>query len=274
MAVTRTCAGRAEVDLGIRGKVALVCGASRGIAYAAAEQFAREGAVLVICSRDERSLASAADRLMRLGAPVVSIVADLSTTDGIARVNEGAMAAHGRVDILITNTGGPPTGSALAHDWPAWERASHLLLRSAVELARAFVPGMQERKWGRVIGITSFAVKQPVPSLVLSNSLRAAVTGYFRTLAEEVARDNVTVNTVLPGYTATERLESLADAASARTGVTRESVFDTFRAATPAARLGRPEEVASMIVFLASETAGFTTGQAICVDGGAARSLL
>ena len=262
------------MDLGIRGKVALVCGASRGIAYAVAEDLAREGASLVICSRDGASLGAAAERLRALGASVAEVVADLSTQDGIALVVERTMRAHGRVDILVTNTGGPPTGSAMGHDWSAWERASDLLLRSAVELTRAFVPGMQQRKWGRVVGITSIAVKRPVSSLVLSNSMRAAVTGYYRTLANEVAADGVTVNTVLPGYTATERLDALADATVARTGVERESVFDRFRAEAPAGRLGRPDELSAVIAFLASDRAGFTTGQAIVVDGGASGTLL
>ena len=181
---------------------------------------------------------------------------------------------HDRVDVLITNTGGPPTSPALGADWSAWQGAVDTLLRSAVELTRAFVPGMQARKWGRVIGITSLAVKQPVPALVLSNSIRAAVTGYYRTLADEVARDGVTVNTVLPGYTETERLIALADATGKRTGESLDAVYDQWRAVTPAGRLGRPEELAAVIAFLASDRAGFVTGQAICVDGGAVRTLL
>jgi 3-oxoacyl-[acyl-carrier protein] reductase len=262
------------MNFGLQNRVAMVCGASRGIAYAVAEQLAQEGASLLIVSRNADSINAAAERLRAAGGVVHAVTADLSHNEGPATAAAAALAHFGRVDVLITNTGGPPPGSALGHGWDAWERASELLLRSVVELTRALVPGMQERRWGRVIGITSFAVKQPVPSLVLSNSLRAAVTGYFRTLAEEIARDGVTVNSVLPGFTATERLDELATATTERLGISREAVFDRWRAETPAARLGEPAEVAAMVTFLASQMAGFVTGQAICVDGGAARSLL
>lgn len=262
------------MDLGIRGKVALVCGASKGIAYATAEALAHEGCSLAICSRDAEAITAAATRLRVIGVPVLSMVADLSTADGIETVVRETHSEYGLVDILVANTGGPPTGPAMEHDWNAWTQASELLLRSAVELTRAFVPGMRERKWGRVISITSKAVKEPVPSLVLSNSLRAAVTGYLRTLANEVAKDGVTVNTVLPGFTATERLEKLAEATTARTGATRESVYAGWIAQTPAGRLGQADELAATIAFLASNRAGFITGQAILVDGGAVNSLL
>ena len=262
------------MDLGLTGRVALVCGASKGIGFATADLLAKEGAKLAIVSRDSASLDKAAARLTPHGAEVLTITADLSTTDGIATVVRETTARYGHADVLITNTGGPPTGMTLSHEWSAWEKASELLLRSAVELTRAFVPGMRERKWGRVVGITSFAVKRPVASLVLSNAMRAAVTGYYRTLADEVAIDGVTVNTVLPGYTETERLDALAAATTARTGVTRESVFDGWKAETPLGRLGKPEELAAVIAFLASKPAGFVTGQAICVDGGAIRSLM
>ena len=262
------------MDFGIRGKVALVCGASKGIGYATAVELAKEGATLVICSRDDAALGEAATRLEALGVTVLPVVADLSTPDGIAHVVERVNAAHGGVDILVTNTGGPPTGSAMEHQWPAWEQASNLLLRSVVELTRAFVPRMRERKWGRVVAITSKAVKYPVNALVLSNSLRAAVTGYLRTLATEVGVDGVTVNTVMPGMTDTERLVALADANSKRSGATRDAVYEGWRAGIPVRRLGKPDELAAVIAFLASDRAGFVTGQAICVDGGEVATLL
>lgn len=262
------------MDFGIRGKVALVCGGSRGIAFAAADLLAAEGAELVLCARNEAALASAAARLAHHGVPVQTIASDLSTAAGLKSAISATLSQRTHVDILITNTGGPATSTAMGPDWAAWERASELLLRSAVELTRAFVPEMRARHWGRVIGITSFAVKRPVPSLVLSNALRAAVTGYLRTLADEVAADGVTVNTVLPGYTATERLDDLATANSARQGISREAVFDAWRADAPAGRLGEPGEVGAVVAFLASQQAAFLTGQAICVDGGAIRSLL
>ncbi len=262
------------MDFGIRGKVALVCGASKGIAYATAEALADEGCSLAICSRDAESIGAAAVRLKTRGVQVLSMVADLSTAEGIETVVRETHSEFGHVDILVANTGGPPTGPAMEHDWAAWTKASELLLRSVVELTRAFVPGMRERKWGRVLSITSKAVKEPVPSLVLSNSLRAAVTGYLRTLANEVGVDGVTVNTVLPGFTATERLEMLADAATKRTGVTRDEVYAGWISQTPMGRLGRPEELAATIAFLASDRAGFITGQAILVDGGKVNTLL
>lgn len=262
------------MDLGLRGRTALVCGGSRGIGFATADLLVQEGARVTICGRDAASLDRARARLAGKGGEVDTVAADLATAGGIDTVVAQVTRGYDRLDVLVTNTGGPPTSPALGAEWGAWIEAVELLLRSAVELTRAFVPGMRARRWGRVVGITSMAVKQPVPSLVLSNSIRAAVTGYFRTLADEVAADGVTVNTVLPGYTETERLVALAEATGKRTGESVDEAYDQWRKVTPAGRLGRPEELAAMIVFLASDHAGFVTGQAICVDGGAIRTLL
>jgi 3-oxoacyl-[acyl-carrier protein] reductase len=263
------------MELGIRGKVALVCGASRGIAYATAEELAREGVELVICSRDGNSVREAKAKLEAFGVAVTAIESDLSTTEGIEKVVTHVNAAYpDGIDILVCNTGGPPTGTPMGHDWHAWQAATDLLLRSVVELTRAFVPKMQARKWGRVIAITSLAVKRPQGGLVLSNALRAAVTGYLRTLADDVGRDGVTVNTVLPGFTATERLDDLAAANSARTGASTEAIFAGWANESPLGRVGRPDELAAVITFLCSARAGFMTGQAVLVDGGAVKSLL
>ena len=261
------------MELGLRDRVAVVCGASRGIGFATAELLVAEGARLVVCSRNGDDIAHAARRLSARGGDVLAVAADLATEGGVAALQQQA-AGFGPVDILVTNTGGPPTGSALGFEWSAWQEAVHLLLRSAVTLCRAFVPSMCDRGWGRIVGITSLVVKSPVPYLVLSNSLRAAVTGYFRTLAEEVASRGVTVNTVLPGYTRTDRLQALAAANAAREGSTAEEAYRQWLDITPAGRLGQPEEIAAMIAFLASDQAGFVTGQAICVDGGAVPALL
>jgi len=210
------------------------------------------------------------------GSDVRAVAADLSDLAQIQRVARDAMEAFGRVDVLVTNAGGPPAGPFESHAWDAWERAVNLTLRSAVELTRAVLPGMRERKWGRIINITSIAVKQPVDNLILSNSVRSAVTGLARTLANEVASEGVTVNNILPGYTRTERVEELADANAKKAGegVTRQDILARFEREIPMRRLGEVKEFAALAAFLASERASYITGQSIAVDGGWIRSLL
>ena len=263
------------MDLGLRGKVALVAAASRGLGRAIAEALAAEGASLVICARGEEALAETGSAIAdRAGVDVEAVAADVSTPEGMSRAWAHARDRFGRVDVLVTNAGGPPSGPFEAHDWDAWQHAVELTLRSAVELTRLVLPGMKERQWGRIINVTSIAVKQPVDGLILSNSLRAAVTGFARTLANEVARHGITVNNIMPGYTRTERVEQLNAATAEREGVSVEDVARRIEAQIPMRRLGEPHEFAALAAFLASEAAGYITAQSIAVDGGWIRSVL
>jgi 3-oxoacyl-[acyl-carrier protein] reductase len=262
------------VDLGLGHRVALVAAASRGLGRAVAEELAAEGAAVVICARHEDALERArAEIAERTGADVHAVVADVATQEGADTVAAEALARYGRVDVLVTNAGGPPSGPFEAHGWDAWERAVHLTLRSAVELTRLVLPSMKERRWGRVINVTSITVKQPVDGLMLSNSVRAAVTGFARTLATEVATFGITVNNVLPGYTRTERVEQLNRATAEREGIPADDVQRRTEAQIPMRRLGEPRELAALAAFLASDRASYITGQSIAVDGGWIRAL-
>jgi 3-oxoacyl-[acyl-carrier protein] reductase len=259
------------VNLGLECKVALVCGASRGLGRAIAAELAAEDATLAICSRDAGPLvASAAE----LGPDVLAVPADLSVAGEPTRVVEATLERFGRLDVLVANTGGPPAGSHDTLTLEDWDAATALLLRSTVELTAAALPGMKERGWGRVLVVTSVAVKQPVDNLILSNSLRAAVTGYAKTLSREVAMQGITVNTILPGYTATERVTDLNRANAEREGVEPEEIQARLEASIAMGRLAEPEEFAALAAFLASERASYITGAAIAVDGGWVRGLL
>ena len=263
------------MDLGIRGRVALVAGSSRGLGRAVAEELAANGADLVLCSRGDAPIREAADAIARAsGVRVVPVAADLGDPAQSQRVIDAAMTTFGRVDILVTNTGGPPPGPFESHSREAWHDALRQLLDSVLDLTRAALPGMKERRWGRIVNVTSIAVKQPVDNLILSNSVRAAVTGMARTLANEVAPFGVTVNNVLPGYTRTQRVEELAERNAARAGGTAADAFAAWEREIPMGRLGEPREFAALVAFLASERASYITGTSIPVDGGWIRALL
>ena len=263
------------MDLGIAGKVALVAASSRGLGRAVAEELGAAGVDLVLCARGEAALRETASAI-RTSAKVrvVDVVADVASPDDVNRVAAVAQREFGRVDILVTNSGGPPAGPFESHSPQAWETAVRNTLASAVNLTRAVLPGMKERRWGRIINITSIAVKQPVDNLILSNSLRAAVTGFARTLANEVAPFGITVNNVMPGYTRTQRVEELAErnASLRNTSVSAERAV--WESQIPMGRLGEPREFAAMVAFLASERASYTTGASIPVDGGWIRALV
>ncbi|MGH3022994.1 MAG: SDR family oxidoreductase [Gaiellaceae bacterium] len=259
------------MNLGLDDKVALVCGASRGLGRAIADELAVEGASVAICSRDADRVAAAA---AEIGPEVLAVPADLAVSGEPARVVEATVERFGRLDVLVANTGGPPAGTHDTLSLEDWDRATALLLRSTVELVAAALPGMKERGWGRILAVTSVAVKQPVDNLMLSNSLRAAVTGYVATLAREVAKDGITANTILPGYTNTERVTELNLANAEREGVDVGEVQARLAASIPLGRLAEPEEFAALAAFLASERAGYITGGAFAVDGGWLRGLL
>src|SRR5712664_4468672 len=263
------------MDLGLKNKVALVAAASRGLGRAVAEELAAEGASLVICSRNAETINNTANEITKAtGAEVLALAADVSQADDVVHLVRSGIERFGRIDILVTNSGGPPAGQFESFRQEDWEAATRLLLFSAVELARNVLPGMKERRWGRILNITSIAVKQPVENLILSNSLRAGVTGFARTLANEVASAGITVNNILPGYTLTERLEELAAMMADKQGISSAEFKARWEQEIPMKRLGEPREFAALAAFLVSERASYITGTSIQVDGGWIRSLL
>jgi 3-oxoacyl-[acyl-carrier protein] reductase len=263
------------MDLGLRGRVALVAAASRGLGRAVAEELAAEGASLVVCSRSAETIEQTANEMAAAsGAEILALPCDVSNPAEVARLVQAGRDKFGRIDILVTNAGGPPAGPADSFDNQAWQAATRLTLFSAIELARQVLPGMKERRWGRILNITSIAVKQPVDNLILSNSLRAAVTGFARTLANEVATYGVTVNNIMPGYTRTERVEELALMMSAKEGISPQEFIARWEKEIPMRRLGEPREFAALAAFLVSERASYITGTSIQVDGGWIRGLL
>jgi len=263
------------MDLGLKGKVAVVAAASQGLGFAVAEELAAEGARVAICSRDAKRIEAAAKEIAaRTGAQVFGVVADVTKPADVDRFVQAAVERWGTVHIAVANAGGPPAKEFDDITLEEWHQAIELNLMSAVHLARAVVPLMRKQKWGRLLFITSVSVKQPIEGLLLSNSIRSAVAGLAKSLANECGRDNVLVNTVMPGYTRTERLEELAATLSQQRGVSREEIERGWVAMTPLGRLGEPKELGALVAFLASERASFITGTAIAVDGGRVKSLL
>jgi len=263
------------MELGLTGKTAFVSGASSGIGEAIAHSLAAEGVKLAICARRTEELNRvAADIKNRYKTEVHVIPADLSQEQDIIRAVAAAHKTLGSIDILVCNTGGPPAMRFLDTEQSHWDSAYKLLLTSAVGLARGFLPGMIEKRWGRLIFMTSIAVKQPVDNLILSNSIRSAVTGLAKSLSCETAGSGITANCVLTGFTLTDRVDYLAKKTMESEGITHEKALEKWTAEIPARRMGQPCEVAALVAFLASCQAAYITGQSIAVDGGWIKSML
>jgi len=262
------------MDLGLKDKIGIVAAASRGLGEAVAKRLAQEGMKLAICARGEERLKRTAEEIRSAtGAEVLPIRADVTQAEEIKRLVEEAVGRFGGLDVLVTNAGGPPPGRFFDFDDTAWEEAFRLTLMSAVRLCREAIPHMQKRGGGRIICLTSVSVKQPLENLLLSNSLRLAVVGLAKSLANELASQAITVNCVCPGPIATERLEQLIEAQAQRQGLSLEEARRSWTRDIPMGRLGQPEELADLVAFLASENARFITGTAIQVDGGMVKGI-
>lgn len=263
------------MDLGVKGRVAIVAAASKGLGRAVAEEMAREGAEVAICARTVADLEGAAEKIRKdTGREVFHQAFDVTRQDAVRDFVAAVEKRFGRVDICVTNAGGPPSKKFLDISIEEWRTAVDLTLLSAVYFAREVLPRMQKRRWGRFLAITSVSVKQPIDNLLLSNSIRAAVTGLVRTLANEFGPDGITANCVCPGYTLTERLDELAAAQAKQSGIAREKIFERWSSQVPLGRIGNPEEFAALVTFLASERASYINGTSIAVDGGWVKGLL
>lgn len=264
------------MDLGIRGRTAVVAAASQGLGYACALELAREGVSVAICSRDETRVTAAAQRIRAEvpGATVRQSVVDLARQEECARFVNEAADAFGKLDILVTNSGGPAPGSFDQITLDDMRRGVDTTLMSAITLMATAVPHMRTNGWGRIVNILSSTVKQPRVNLLVSNTMRPGILGYAKSLSNELAAQGINVNNVAPGFTKTERLDELAEHMARTQNISLEDVFAEWEKTIPARRLGSPDELAAVVAFLCSERAGYVTGVTVQVDGGSIQSLL
>jgi len=262
------------MDLGLRGKVALVAGGSRGLGKAVALALANEGAEIVLAARDHSALGATSSEIeAQSGRPVLAVPTDVTDESAVAALVEAARERFGTVDVLIANSGGPPASRFETTAVSEWKAGIELNLLSTIFLCRSVAPLMKAQKSGRIVAITSISVKQPVDGLILSNTARAGVAGMMKSLANELAPSGVTANVVCPGYTKTDRLIELAARLSEQEGVTVEDIYRRWTDQIPMGRLGEPEEFASVVAFLCSSLASYVTGTCLQIDGGTVKSL-
>jgi 3-oxoacyl-[acyl-carrier protein] reductase len=262
------------MDMGLKDRVALVAASSTGLGKAVALGLAREGAKLALCARTQTTLEATAEEIRReTGVEVLAHALDVTVYDQVRSFVAQTAERFGQLDICVANAGGPPSKTFAETTLEDWHTAAELNLMSTVYLAKEALPLMQQRRWGRFISITSVTVKQPVEGLILSNAVRSGVSGLMKTLANEYGPHNVLVNNVCPGFTATARLNSLAETLAGKTGVSPEDIERRWASQAPLGRVGQPEEFANLVVFLASERASYITGTSIAVDGGSVKGL-
>jgi 3-oxoacyl-[acyl-carrier protein] reductase len=258
------------MDLGLAGKVALVTAASKGMGKACAMGLAAEGAKVVMCARTESDLKTAAEEIRaKTRAEVLAMPADVTKKDDVTALVSRALSTFGGVDILVANAGGPPRGFFEEMTDEQWQGAFDVSLLSVVRLVRGVLPSMKARRWGRILTIQSVSVKQPIPELLLSNAVRPGVAGMMKTLAGQLGKDGITVNTVCPGKIMTDRFLG----GQKLSGLSREDYLGRAVEDVPVRRIGTPEEFANVVVFLASERASYVTGVSVQVDGGLVRGL-
>ena len=263
------------MELGIKGRTAIICGASKGLGKACAEALASEGVNMVLCSRNfDRIFETARSISETYGTETVPVACDISLPESPEKLMKEATGKFGGIDILINNAGGPPPGTFDDLGEEAWAKAIDLTLMSAVRMTRAVLPWMIAKSWGRIVNLASISVKQPVSGLLLSNSLRSAVVGMAKTLSQEVADKGILINTIATGSFDTGRIRTLFESRAEKFGITPEKARAQHESTIPLKRLGKPEELAWLVAFLVSERASYMTGTTISVDGGAFGGLM